>query len=670
MHVMVARATGAVRVGAGAALKRIRTRLGTRRSVIALLTRAGPPLVATGVALHVVAGLLPIAFILLTGAALGHVGAAVHGGTGSPAAHALQVDLLVAAGVLAVTQALVPVQLLVQRRIWLRVDAEMFDRLLVACMSSPRTAPLEDPSIRARIDEAVAGLRNWRNSPGSAAAAVLAVLTRYTTFAGATLVVALRFDAVAAAVLVVGGLALRLAHRHGFTRYVALATGQAPSTRRASYLRELALGTAVAKEARVFALAPWLADRTADAVRSAREPVWRERPRIYIKPFVHAGLVSTAAAALALGWLGAAAARDGMPPGRLILVTQAAIAVLAIGTHFEDADALTEWGTRTVLAVQAVEQVLGDAGRVADRAAASAPGAQEAGPLPVGDISWHDVRFSYPGAGAPVLDGFALTVRAGTSVALVGLNGAGKTTALKLLCGFHKPDSGAITVGGVDIGTLDAARWQRAVAAIFQNFGRYELSAEDNIAFGAAEKVGDTQAVRTAAERAGAADFLSGLDQGFQTVLSRSYAAGTDLSGGQWQRVALARALLAVQAGASILLLDEPTANLDVRAEAAFIDNFLTLTRGVTTIVVSHRFSTVRMVDRIVVLDGGRIVEDGSHAELMARRGRYADMFDLQAMRFADEGRSVTDDGSVTDEDRAGPGAGEGREPTAARDRR
>src|SRR2546423_602697 len=566
---------GMVWMRAAAIADRLRARIRERHAVALLLAHAGRPTVAAGVVLRIATCLLPVAFILVTGAALGHVSAAVRGGPGSAASHALTADLLVAAALLAVTQALVPVQLLLQRRIWLRVDAEVFDRLLLACLSSPRTAPLEDPAIRARIDEAVAGLRNWRNSPGSAAAALLAVLTRYTTFAGATLIVLVGDSAVAAAGLVAGGLALRFAHRAGFTAYISLIVEQAPGMRRASYLRELSLGTAVAKEARVFGLAPWLADRTAQAVRSAREPIWSARPRLYIRPFIAAGLVAAAAAALALGGLGATAAQHRMLPGHLVLVTQAAIAVLSIGTHFADADALTEWGTRTVFAVAAVEDALAET-ETAAAAAAERDGAAAAGPRgpavpafstgapPVGDIRWHDVSFRYPGARTPTLDGFELTVRAGTSIALVGVNGAGKTTALKLLCGFYEPTSGSISVGGVGLRDLDPARWQRGIAAIFQDFGRYELSACDNIAFGAVERVGDAEAVRYAAERAGALGFLTDLDHGLDTVLSRSYANGTDLSGGQWQRVALARALLAVHSGARILILDEPTASLDV----------------------------------------------------------------------------------------------------------
>jgi ABC-type multidrug transport system fused ATPase/permease subunit len=224
-----------------------------------------------------------------------------------------------------------------------------------------------------------------------------------------------------------------------------------------------------------------------------------------------------------------------------------------------------------------------------------------------------------------VLEDFDLTIPAGTSLAIVGQNGAGKTTLAKLLCRLYDPTQGAIEVDGVDIRELDLAAWRSRVTAVFQDFTRFELPLRDNVAPAGAPD----DAITRALEAAGAAN-LATLD----TPLARGYDGGTDLSGGQWQRVALARALCRVQLGAGIVLLDEPTAQLDVRGEAEIFERILAATRHCTTILISHRFSTVRQADRICVLEQGRVVELGTHDELMAKRGRYRTMFDLQAQRF------------------------------------
>jgi ATP-binding cassette, subfamily B, bacterial len=226
-----------------------------------------------------------------------------------------------------------------------------------------------------------------------------------------------------------------------------------------------------------------------------------------------------------------------------------------------------------------------------------------------------------------VLDGFDLTIPAGSSLAIVGQNGAGKTTLAKLLCRLYDPQGGAVEADGIDLRDLDLDSWRRRLTAVFQDFVRYELPLRDNVApTGAPDDV-----VRAALDDAGAGGLRD-----LSTVLARGYEGGTELSGGQWQRVALARALSALRLGAGVVLLDEPTAQLDVRGEAEIFDRILAATRDCTTILISHRFSTVRHVDRVCVLEHGRVVELGSHDELMALGGRYRTMFDLQASRFGD----------------------------------
>ncbi len=259
--------------------------------------------------------------------------------------------------------------------------------------------------------------------------------------------------------------------------------------------------------------------------------------------------------------------------------------------------------------------------------------------MPSAAIAFRDVTFGYAD-GPAVLEGFDLTIPAGTSLAIVGQNGAGKTTLAKLMCRLYDPRSGAIEIDGVDLRELDLDSWRSRITAVFQDFIKFELPLRDNVAPAGASD----EAIERALRAAGANE-LASLD----TVLARGYEGGTDLSGGQWQRVALARALCAVQLGAGVVLLDEPTAQLDVRGEAEIFRRILEATHDCTTILISHRFSTVRHADRICVLEHGRVVELGTHDELMQQRGRYFTMFDLQARRFAAGGVEEGEEETVFD---------------------
>jgi ABC-type multidrug transport system fused ATPase/permease subunit len=336
-------------------------------------------------------------------------------------------------------------------------------------------------------------------------------------------------------------------------------------------------------------------------------------------------LIVTGANVLVFWSLAAAAANQQIDLARAVVFAQSAVGVSMIA--FGGLNWVLDGAAAPVVAVLKLESAMAPAGALQS-------GTRPAAGLPAREIRFRDVTFAYPG-GAPVLDHFDLTIPAGSSLAIVGRNGAGKTTLAKLLCRLYDPQSGAIEVDGVDLREIALADWRRRLAAVFQDFIKFELPLRDNVAPGGAPDA----VVRAALEAAGAAN-LATLD----TILARGYEGGTDLSGGQWQRVALARALCAVQLGAGVVLLDEPTAQLDVRGEAEIFDRILSATRQSTTILISHRFSTVRHADRICVLEQGRVVELGSHDELMAQDGRYRTMFDLQAQRFTEEEEGVTYD--------------------------
>jgi ATP-binding cassette subfamily B protein len=246
-------------------------------------------------------------------------------------------------------------------------------------------------------------------------------------------------------------------------------------------------------------------------------------------------------------------------------------------------------------------------------------------------IRFERVRFTYPGSDRPALDGIDLQIRPGERIALVGENGAGKTTLAKLLLGLYPPTEGRILADGTDLQELDPAAWRRRSAAVFQEFQQYHLTLRENIAFGNLERAGDDAAIQRAARLAGADEVAARLPRGYDTLLGKEFEEGAELSLGQWQKIAVARAYLR---DAEVLVLDEPTAALDARAEVEVYRQFRDVSEGKTVLLISHRLGSARLADRILVLDGGRIVEEGSHAELMRRGGPYARMLGTQAQWY------------------------------------
>jgi ABC-type multidrug transport system fused ATPase/permease subunit len=388
--------------------------------------------------------------------------------------------------------------------------------------------------------------------------------------------------------------------------------------RHAEYAYRLAVDPPAAKELRLFGLAGWVVDRFRARRQRLHELRW-QATRLRERPVIWSLLIVLAANAAVFASLGLAAADGALPLDRLVTFATAAIGTSMIA--FGGLSWALQGAAAPAAAVLRLQEAMAPAG-------ALARGERSAAKLPAREIRFRDVRFAYPGGGAPVLEGFDLVIPAGSSLAIVGQNGAGKTTIAKLLCRLYDPQAGAIEADGIDLRSLDLEGWRERVTAVFQDFIRFELSLRDNVAPGGAPD----DAIRAALAEAGASG-LADLD----AVLARGYPGGTDLSGGQWQRVALARALCAVRLGAGLVLLDEPTAQLDVRGEAEIFERILAATRHATTILISHRFSTVRQADRICVLEHGKVVELGTHDELMAAGGRYKTMFELQASRFGDD---------------------------------
>ena len=254
------------------------------------------------------------------------------------------------------------------------------------------------------------------------------------------------------------------------------------------------------------------------------------------------------------------------------------------------------------------------------------------GPDPASGLEFRNVSFSYPGASKKALDNISLRIRPGESLALVGENGSGKTTLIKLLTRLYDPTEGQILLDGLDLQNWDVEALRQRIGVIFQDFGRYQFSVGENIGAGDVRHIADSERWEKAAETGMAATFIQDMPKGYQTQLGRWFKDGRELSGGQWQKIALSRAFM--RSDADILVLDEPTAAMDASSEAAVFEHFRTASGDKMTILISHRFSTVRAAAQIIVIHDGKILERGDHESLLAEDGQYAHLFRLQARGY------------------------------------
>jgi ABC-type multidrug transport system fused ATPase/permease subunit len=587
--------------------------------------RGGAGLFALAV---LVSAVLPIAIAVLTGLLVGSIPAAVAGdpaGDGTPDPRAATYGLLAGVAALVVAQrVLTPVREALATTLGREVERYLRERVMAAVGRPTGIAHLEDPQI---LDElrVVRGLGMDTNRPDLAVQGLARVLPAWVQALGSAAILLWFHWWLGLAWLVVWPVVVFVMQRE-YVRVGQVGYGLSGALRRAEYLRDLAITAPAAKELRVWGMLDWLVSRFHAAWRAAIEPVWKvRRPRARV-------VLGSSGTVLAInlvsyGLLAYAATRGDLGLAALAVFTQA-LAGANLFMAFDDHNAYLSYAAVAVPRILDLDRRLTAGRRTGGRAVPATAPARE--------IRFEAVGFTYPGAGRPALRDLDLAIPAGRSLAIVGENGAGKTSLVKLLCGLYDPTAGRVTVDGADLSGVDPVGWRSRVAVLFQDFARYQLPVADNVGLGAPELAGDRDRLRAAAGRAGALELIESLPYGWDTILSREYAGGVDLSGGQWQRVALARAMFAVRAGASVLVLDEPTAALDVRAEAELYERFLELTEGLTTVLISHRFSTVRRAERIVVLAGGAVVEEGTHQSLLAAGGRYAEMFTLQAARFVE----------------------------------
>lgn len=512
----------------------------------------------------------------------------------------------------------------------------------------PDLGSLDDPEVAARVTKVRA--QHWEIGMGLRMVSG-PMLTSVVTAAGSAVTLALLLDWWAPLPLLVMYVVEAERFRRVIVKQFDLWIGQVEGQKHAMYAFKQGMG-ASAKEVRIFGLSSYLRARFDQNMRMVYLPYWRKRNsqsavNVLVnvtRVLVTVGVLAWAGWRASIGDLGLAALATCLPVilslgstdawmfGQIQRASQQLrwLHDLTNGTGYPGAAALTPAPGTARLQLTAAE-----------------PDREDHPVRGPASVVFDDVSFHYPRQDKLILDGLTLELPAGAATALVGINGAGKSTLVKLLAGGYLPTRGTIWLDGVDLATLDddeRRAWQRRVAPITQDFIRMPLPAGDNVELGSGDvwaggitidPLPATDDLDRIAERAGITDLVARLPHGWGTVLDKTIPGGTDLSGGEWQRIGLARALRAVEAGAGVLVLDEPAAALDVRSEARLVDGYLDLAQHVTSLIISHRFSVVRPVPTICVLSGGAIVERGSHEELMdVAGGRYREMFTLQASRY------------------------------------
>ena len=588
------------------------------RRAAGLVWSTSPALMIGLVLATLVAGLLPALAAWLGQRIVDAVVAAMqlHAQQGAAPLWPVLKFVLAEAGVLAAlaaAQRLLSVQqALLRVRLGQTVNLLILEKAQTLSLAQFEDADFYDKLVRARREASVRPLALVTKS-----LTLLQNLISLISFA----VLLVHFSPWALVLLVVGALPVFLAEARFSGDAFRLFSRRAPETRRQTYLETLLSHEAYIKEVKLFGLAPLLLER----YRTTFAKLYAEDRRLTLRRdgwgFVF-GLLGTLAFYAAYAWVVLDTVRGRLSLGQMTLYLtlfrqgQAAVSasLSALGGLYEDS-----------LYLSNLYDYLG-------QPTTAEGGSLTAGSQPGDGLRFEGVGFTYPGAPAPTLSDISFHLAPGQSLALVGANGSGKTTLIKLLTRLHAPTQGRILLDGSDLQDWQPAVLHRRIGVIFQDFIRYQLSAGENLGVGDTAAFNDERRWRQAAEQGLADEVIAGLREGYATQLGRWFMGGQELSGGQWQKIALSRAYMREEA--DILVLDEPTAALDAAAEAVIFERFRAQAQQRMTLLISHRFSSVRNADQILVLEGGEIRERGDHAQLLANRGRYAQLFDLQARGY------------------------------------
>ncbi len=584
------------------------------RRALDLVWSTNPQMTLALALLTLAAGILPASVAYVGALIVDAVVSAIRGSGGSARTviELVALEGTLVAAIAAAQRALSLCQSLLRAQLGQRVNVMILEKALTLELQHFEDSEFYDKLTRAR--------REASTRPLSLIVRTFGLVQNGVSLASYGVLLA-HFSPWAVAVLLLAGLPAFVAEAKFSGDAFRLFRWRSPETRMQMYLETVIAREDHAKEGKLYGLGPRLLDRYREIFRR----LYREDRALTLRRDAWGfalGLIATAALYGAYAWIAVTTARRLISLGQMTMYValfrqgQAAVSAMlaAIGGMYEDN-----------LYLSTLYEYL--------ETAVPAPGGSAVrGPHPEDGVRFEEVSFTYPGAEEPALEDVTLHLTPGSSLALVGENGSGKTTLIKLLTRLYAPSAGRILLDGKPLGEWEEGALRERIGVIFQDFARYQMLVGENVGAGDERYFEDEERWRAAAAKGRASDFIETLPAGYRTQLGKWFRDGRELSGGQWQKIALSRAFMRTRA--DILVLDEPTAAMDAQAEAEVFEHFRQLARERVTILISHRFSTVRMADQIAVLSRGRIVERGSHEELMRLNGRYAQLFSLQARGY------------------------------------